>query len=138
MKIYLAGPLFTRAEYQFNEQLAYDLIKIGFEVFLPQEQCKGVLDSREIFNICKNGIEASDMVIAVLDGADADSGTCWEVGFAYAIGVGRIIALRTDFRQSGDTGGFNAMLYHSATKVITGNDAMIQFWQHIQEIKKAS
>ena len=136
MKIYLAGPLFTRAEFLFNEELAYDLKEMGFEVFLPQEECKGVLDTREIFNICKNGIEASDIVIAILDGADADSGTCWEVGFAYAIGVSRIIALRTDFRQSGDTGGFNAMLYHSATKVISGSDAMLQFWNYMLQIKK--
>lgn len=139
MMIYLAGPLFTRAEYQFNEELAYDLKEIGFEVFLPQEKCKGVLNTREIFTICKAGIEASDIVIAILDGADADSGTCWEVGFAYAIGISRIIALRTDFRQSGDTQGFNAMLYNSATKVIAGNDAMLQFWSYIQKInEKAS
>lgn len=135
MKIYLAGPLFTRAEYIFNEELAYDLKEMGFEVFLPQEECKSVLDSREIFNICKNGIEASDIIIAILDGADADSGTCWEVGFAYAIGVSRIIALRTDFRQTGDTQGFNAMLYNSATKVIVGNDAMLQFWTYIKTLK---
>lgn len=135
MKIYLAGPLFTRAEYEFNEKLTKNLRKMGFEVFLPQEECKGIFNTREIFNICKDGIEASDMVIAVLDGADADSGTCWEVGFAYAIGISRIIALRTDFRQSGDTGGFNAMLYHSATKVIKGNDTMLQFWQYMASIK---
>lgn len=135
MKIYLAGPLFTRAEFQFNEELAYDLKEMGFEVFLPQEECKGVLDTHQIFKICKNGIKTSDTMIAILDGADADSGTCWEVGFAYAIGVSRIIALRTDFRQSGDTQGFNAMLYNSATKVISGNDAMLQFWQYIKSLK---
>lgn len=134
MKIYLAGPLFTRAEYEFNEKLANDLKKMGFEVFLPQEECKGLLDTRQIFQVCKNGIESSDSIVAILDGADADSGTCWEVGFAYAIGIERIIALRTDFRQSGDTGGFNAMLYHSATKVIDGNDAMLQFWKYVAEI----
>jgi nucleoside 2-deoxyribosyltransferase len=142
--IYLAAPLFTRAEYLFNEDLACDLLKNKWDVFLPQEECKKAVEiynkinekwaSEPVFNVCKQGIFDSDIVVAILDGADADSGTCWEVGYAYALGK-YIIGLRTDIRRSGDTGGFNLMLYNSCTVVIEGNDAMMQFWKHLATLK---
>jgi nucleoside 2-deoxyribosyltransferase len=116
MNIYLAGPLFSLAEQQFNSLLYDVLIRDGYKVFLPQKECKG-LTGAAIFETCKNGINSADIIIALLEGADADSGTCWECGYAFA-GKKHIIAVRTDFRNSGDTGGFNAMLYYSANKII--------------------
>lgn len=114
--IYLAGPLFTKAEQEFNLTVYRFLTKEGFTVFLPQMECDGkALD--DIFATCKRGIDDADIILAVLDGADADSGTCWECGYAYANGK-KIIGIRTDFRQSGDTKGYNAMLYFSASKLI--------------------
>ena len=73
------------------------------------------------------------MVLAVLDGADADSGTCWECGYSYAKGK-PVIGLRTDFRNSGDTRGFNAMIYYSAASVIEGADDYHQ--KVLEQIKK--
>jgi nucleoside 2-deoxyribosyltransferase len=118
--IYLAGPLFTLAECQFNIALCKSLNDAGYTVFLPQEECKD-LTEKKIFEKCKEGIDSSDIVVAILDGADADSGTCWECGYAFANGK-HIVAVRTDFRTSGDTGGFNAMLFYSANKVINTTD----------------
>ncbi|MDP4209847.1 MAG: nucleoside 2-deoxyribosyltransferase [Bacteroidota bacterium] len=115
-QIYLAGPLFSLAEIEFNQRLCDYLISLGYKVFLPQNECRGK-EGREIFETCENGINTSSVVLAILDGADADSGTCWECGYAYAKGL-PIIALRTDFRQSGDTKGFNAMLYYTAAVTI--------------------
>ena len=46
-------------------------------------------------------IRASSAVLALLDGADVDSGTAAEIGFAAALGI-PIIGLRLDFRPSGD------------------------------------
>ncbi|MGP8217130.1 MAG: nucleoside 2-deoxyribosyltransferase [Bacteroidia bacterium] len=114
--IYFAGPLFTRAEIEFNLKASEYLKKHGFEVFLPQEACEG-MHGKDIFETCRNGIDSSNVVLANVDGADADSGTCWECGYAYAKGI-PIIAYRTDFRLSGDTKGFNAMVYFSANAVI--------------------
>jgi hypothetical protein len=62
-------------------------------------------------------VEGASIVVAVLDGADADSGTCWEVGFAYAKGI-PILGIRTDFRGTGDMEGFNLMLKFSCTAVL--------------------
>jgi nucleoside 2-deoxyribosyltransferase len=111
--IYLAAPLFSIAEQEFNQRLCDFLTKNGFTVFLPQKECANK-DLPAIFATCKSGIDQSAVVLAVLDGADADSGTCWECGYAYAKEK-PVVALRTDFRQTGDTHGFNAMLYFCAS-----------------------
>lgn len=114
--IYLAGPLFSAAETTFNKNLAVFLEANGYEVFLPQEQCNNKT-TEEIFHICKGGVENAVALVAIMDGADADSGTCWECGYAMAKGK-PVILVRTDIRDSGDTRGFNAMLYYGARAVI--------------------
>ncbi len=114
--IYLAAPLFTAAEMKFNLNLSELLTKSGFQVFLPQRECLNKT-TEEIYSLCKSGIEAASVIVAILDGADADSGTCWECGYAAARNI-PVIAVRTDLRDSGDTNGFNAMLYYSALEVI--------------------
>jgi nucleoside 2-deoxyribosyltransferase len=49
-------------------------------------------------------IRRSDLVLAVLDGSDVDSGTAAEIGFAFALGK-PIWGLRGDLRWSGDNLG---------------------------------
>jgi nucleoside 2-deoxyribosyltransferase len=49
-------------------------------------------------------IDAADMVLAVLDGADVDSGTSAEIGYAFAKGK-PILGYRGDFRASADNEG---------------------------------
>lgn len=118
MDIYLAGPLFTDAEQAFNLALATKLRAAGHAVFLPQQQCEGLVEPRDIFFGCLNGLTGSKIVVAVLDGADADSGTSWECGYAYAKGM-KVIGLRTDFRNRSDTeGGLNLMLSVSCEVVV--------------------
>lgn len=113
--IYLAGPLFTQAEIEFNSKL-YDLL-IGNDVFLPQIECSGLTNPLDIFNKCKSGIDSCDFVLANIDGCDADSGTAWEIGYAYGKGI-RIIGYRTDFRNRGDDGAGNLMLTKSVSYLI--------------------
>jgi nucleoside 2-deoxyribosyltransferase len=49
-------------------------------------------------------IEACDVVVAVLDGSDVDSGTAAEIGFAYGRGK-LVLGYRGDFRLAGDNEG---------------------------------
>jgi nucleoside 2-deoxyribosyltransferase len=49
-------------------------------------------------------IDDSDMVFAVLDGTDVDSGTAAEIGYAFAKGK-PILGYRGDFRLSADNDG---------------------------------
>jgi nucleoside 2-deoxyribosyltransferase len=46
-------------------------------------------------------IRSVDMLVAVLDGIDVDSGTAGEMGFAYGLDK-PVFGLRTDWRLSGD------------------------------------
>jgi nucleoside 2-deoxyribosyltransferase len=50
------------------------------------------------------GIDRADMVLAVLDGVDVDSGTAAEIGYAFAKGK-PILGYRGDFRLSADNEG---------------------------------
>ena len=50
-----------------------------------------------------------------MDGPDPDSGTCWEVGYAYG-SKKPIVLVRTDFRDlAGKAGRYNPMMAESAT-----------------------
>jgi nucleoside 2-deoxyribosyltransferase len=115
-KIYLAGPLFSHAEQNFNAELARFLESQGFEVWLPQEHEPRDKTAAAIFAMDVEAIEWADMVVACMDGPDPDSGTAWECGYAYAKGK-PIVCYRTDFRVTGDTEGapYNLMLTESAT-----------------------
>jgi len=131
--IYLAGPLFSNAERQWNAKLKNYLEQTGlYKVLLPQEMCKGLNpnerdgDSLKLFHICENGVRDADLVLAVLDNADVDSGTAWEVGFARGIGK-KVIGVRTDFRLC-EVFNVNIMLYHGVDEFISdfsGDDELL-------------
>lgn len=115
-QIYLAGPLFSQAERNFNVMLRDRLAEMGFLVFLPQEDgndtVAGRMEDRQktIFQNDVMGIDNSDIVLAVLDGgSDVDSGTAWEMGYAYAKGI-PVLGLKTDFRTFGEEGTVNLMM----------------------------
>jgi nucleoside 2-deoxyribosyltransferase len=115
VRIYLAGPLFTTPERDFNAQLAARLRSAGHEVFLPQEHPAAERTGRAIFLKDLAGLDGADGVVAIMDGADPDSGTCWECGYAFAKGK-PVILFRSDFRGAGDAVDipFNAMLIGAA------------------------
>jgi nucleoside 2-deoxyribosyltransferase len=63
------------------------------------------------------------MIVAIIDGADADSGTAWEMG--YAAGLKKtVIAIRTDFRMAGSHERVNLML-EQAARVVTSRDGLL-------------
>jgi nucleoside 2-deoxyribosyltransferase len=115
MRIYLAGPLFTTAEREFNRRLTQRLRQAGHEVFLPQESEQRTMTEKEIFVGDVAGIDWAEVVVANMDGPDPDSGTCWECGYAYKRKP--IIVFRTDFRAADEPGKapYNLMLTESAT-----------------------
>ena len=125
-RIYLAAPLFSEAERAYNLVLR-DLLETHlFEVYLPQEvgdtshtRCRD--EHRAIFSRHLAALRDADLVVAVIDGADADSGTSWEMGYAYAHDK-PLVALRTDFRIAGHHERVNLMLEESANVVTAKED----------------
>jgi nucleoside 2-deoxyribosyltransferase len=124
-RLYFAAPLFTQAEWQWNERLRDELVKRGLDVILPQDRQKPMLDGSDpfdpqaLFDHNVSSIEAANGILAVLDQADPDSGTCWECGYAYHRGL-PIIGLQTDLRIIGDDPGAstNLMLSRSCRVLI--------------------
>jgi nucleoside 2-deoxyribosyltransferase len=114
MKLYFAGPLFTTPERTWNVEVVAALRAAGHEIFLPQEQEPGK-DAAGIFATDVGGIDWADGLVAIMDGPDPDSGTCWEVGYTYGVRK-PIVLVRTDFRDmAGKAGRYNPMMAQSAT-----------------------
>jgi nucleoside 2-deoxyribosyltransferase len=134
--IYLAAPLFSEAECDFNRKLKNELHSLGFKVFLPQEDSNNVHDkiNRQMIIFNKNlaGIENSDILVSVIDGADVDSGTAWEIGYAFAKGK-PVIGLRTDFRSLGIEGTVNLMIERSVILCMSLSELL----NHLKSMKDA-
>jgi nucleoside 2-deoxyribosyltransferase len=125
VKIYLAGPLgFSEAGRSYQDTILIPaLARAGWDVVDPWRLTdRAKLDAvvampygaekrdawrklnHEIGANNQAGIDASDAVLAVLDGVDVDSGTAAEIGYAFARGK-PILGYRGDFRLSADNEG---------------------------------
>jgi nucleoside 2-deoxyribosyltransferase len=143
MKIYLAGPLFSQAEREFNTKVATELRKNGFDVFVPQENSSidEYPDTDEKRRRLMNGffakdieaIESSDLLLIVMDGRVPDEGACFELGYAYARGK-ICVGLKTDTRVS-ELGTDNAMLVGSlGDNIATDLDSLTAILKSINAI----
>jgi nucleoside 2-deoxyribosyltransferase len=123
-KVYLASPLGFSPEWKsYRDKIKRRLFELGCVVLDPWDQkfhvaieeAKAIQDwtarveafrdvARQIGKANEDMIRACNIVLGVLDGAEADSGTASEIGFAAALGK-RCYGLRTDFRNSGDFDG---------------------------------
>ena len=136
MTVYFAGPLFTSAERDWNQRLAAALRARQFVVRLPQEDAAALIadstfDPAALFSLACTSVANSDVVLAVLEGADADSGTSFECGVAWAKGI-PIVGLRTDLRSGGDGGAnVNLMLSESCATIVQVNALINSEVDHI-------
>ena len=74
----------------------------GHRVHLPQRDtpaAAGPGRTRRLFEANLAGLTRTGAVVAVLDGAQVDDGTAWEIGWAHARGI-PVYGLRTDQRVS--------------------------------------
>jgi len=147
MKIYLASPLgFSQTTLLFMDILEKKIEDMGHNVINPWklgagndfDEVKKLRDAQEISEkyrevntrIAKRnheGIDSCGMMFAVLDGADIDSGTASEIGYAFAKGK-KVIGFRSDYRQSGENLGclVNLQVQYwiekSGGRIVTGVD----------------
>lgn len=119
--IYQTGPLFSQAERDFHAMLKLELEKAGHAIAWPGELLTpasilgaGHGAKKLIFETRRKALNGCNCVVALLDGAQVDDGTAWEIGYAYAKGL-PIYGLRTDSRCSGDT------RYNQISSVIEGS-----------------
>jgi len=130
-RVYLAAPLFTQAERRWNIELAAALVASGFHMIVPQVIAGDFIferggyvpdrDAEALFRLSAGSVVRSDCVLAVLDGADPDSGTCFECAIAWRERI-PVVGVRTDFRTGGDgKKNVNLMLSESCLEVVLVN-----------------
>lgn len=93
MKIYMAGAFFRPETKSRIDSYAADFRRLGYDVFVPQEhtvpnawEMSQEDWAKEVFKMDIAAIQECDMVFVVYDGLYSDSGTAWEIGYAYALG----------------------------------------------------
>lgn len=126
--IYVAGPMFSQAELQFNEMLADHLESLGHTVFLPQRsgfRMSELLEtmspeevSHLIFTTDFDNIRANDVFLYVLDGRVPDEGAAVALGLAYASGKA-CYGFKTDIRTA--TAGCNNPMIDGSLRHIFGS-----------------
>ncbi len=152
MKIYLAGPLFTQSQRAWLRNLKEELEGIEtsqngpLEVIWPYDLISRTeiarlahLARREIFLRCKAGLDEARILLALLDGPQVDDGTAWEIGYFWAKKrpEQKIIGIRTDFRQAGESQGalVNAMIEMSCDLVVKSKEGALGIWEQINQEK---
>ena len=125
MKIYLAGPLgFSEAGRAFHESAVVPEVRrlghVPLDPWKPPNAAEIEAVAGMPYGVAKRDawrklnrkigaqnralIDACDLVFAVLDGPDVDSGTAAEIGYAFAQGK-PILGYRGDLRLSADNEG---------------------------------
>ena len=128
MKVFLAAPLFSEAERNFNSKVAKRLRDKGFQVWLAQESPfihEGTPEEKQkIYEEDISTLKACDVVVAILDGVEVDSGVAFEMGYAVAIGK-PVIGLKTDHRAFSKVEDVNLMLEVPLIKLYSSTDDVI-------------
>lgn len=86
--IYIAGPLYTPSERQYLEEIAKICHDIGFKTYLPHRDgglapASGKI-TKPYYETDVLALNKCVIVVAILNGYDVDSGTAWEMGYAFA------------------------------------------------------
>jgi len=125
--IYIAGALFTPGQRSYLEKIDNLCTSSGFKTYLPHRDA-GLFDRKTtppdfFFNKDLEEIGKCDIVIAVLNGLEIDSGTMWEVGYAYSKSK-IIIGLIEDTRIFNKTQQLNPMISGSVKKICSNLDEL--------------
>ena len=131
-KLYLASPLFSLSEKDFNVKLR-DRLELLVDVYLPQEDGGLLVDmvdrgmpvieaARQVFLGDIRAIIESHYVLIVMDGRTVDEGAAFELGYASALRK-TCIGLQTDVRRLLPFGN-NPMLTGALVNTFQNIDAL--------------
>ena len=93
MKFYVASPLFTVAQ-KMRIKKVTDALRWNHEVYSPMEHqipngwaLQNDVWARKVFEADITALSQADIVYAIYYGMDSDTGTAWEIGYAYAMDI---------------------------------------------------
>ena len=106
IKVYVAGPFFHNGERERIEKVRQCFShKPGYELFFPMDHFIENGDTlsnwewgKEVFKMDTKAIDESELIVAIYDKHYSDSGTAWEIGYAYSKGI-PIILLCTSLEE---------------------------------------
>lgn len=138
--LYIAGPLFSEAEMNFNKSLKLKL-KTYFNIYLPQEDgghmltlIKNGMDpqkaSMDVFKKDIDAIQDCKYFLIILSGKFIDEGAAFELGAAYCLGK-VCIGLQTDLRYS-YSNYINPMISNALSKVFYSVDDLVNWAKSVQ------
>jgi hypothetical protein len=84
MRIYLGGPMFTRAEAEYNLRLTSKLRNLGYSVYCPNEsepindKAHANVTAQMIYDFDIAALEEANLLVCQVS---EDSGTNWEAGY---------------------------------------------------------
>ena len=126
-KVYLASPFFNDEELENVKRAEKILVNKGFDLFSPRkievdkERYSNDIWANKIFEKDREAIKSSDVVVALYYGMYTDTGTAWEIGFAYGINKKvLIVCMNENDNQS-------LMIINGASNTILGLDALEQY-----------
>ena len=138
-RLYLAGPLFSESELDFNKSLKRKL-KPYFKIYLPQEDgghmltlIKNGMDpkkvSKDVFNKDIKAINKCDYLLIILNGKLIDEGAAFELGIAYNLEK-ICIGLQTDLRYLYPN-YMNPMISNSLSRIFSSIDELVKWAESI-------
>ena len=119
-KIYLASPFFNEEELKIYKDVIQRLRARGYEVYVPQEfEIANAWDisnqewGRKVFENDVKELALCDVVMTLNFGLYSDSGTAWESGFGYALGLECVQVLCGGFNPD-----YSLMMINGCHKVV--------------------
>ncbi len=135
MLVYIAEPLFTPGDRKYAEEIDEIVRKFGFETYLPHRDAgvfiRGKSSSETFFKNDLSYLENCAFVVAILNGTDVDSGTAWEIGYAYAKGK-PIYGIIEDTRKP-NVDLLNPMLVNSIKKIAFSREELAEVIKKISD-----
>jgi nucleoside 2-deoxyribosyltransferase len=136
--VYVAAPLFSQAELDFNRQIKQALSH-SFRVFLPQEDgdlmndlLRCGLSAREavqkVFAQDVVAVRNCDAILIVMDGRSIDEGAAFELGVAYALRK-VCVGVQTDVRRLAAFGN-NPMIEGPCERIFSRIEDAVFWLEH--------
>jgi nucleoside 2-deoxyribosyltransferase len=133
-KIYLSGPLFSRADIAWGGRVKsfLDDRLDDISVLWPHEIVPCTAGMQEIFQANLRALGEAEMMVSLLDGPQVDDGTAWEVGFFFSQGK-KVLGLRTDRRRAGEMEGsrVNLMIECSCHSISSSLEELLDQMQRL-------
>lgn len=122
VSVYLASPFFSKTENVFKQKVKNHLERLGYNIIDPQTP---TLEhgwelpmhewGKRTFENDIQAISKADMIVAIDWGMYSDTGTAWEIGYAYGKQIPAIVVIPNSVLNQ----KHSLMVAHGSTHYIT-------------------